>query len=88
MRFYQIPIWREKGDVPREMIPATTPPAVRARVQMIQQNVVMNANNQLAMARQTAEIQRRGNEIAVCNWEWGMGASSVRMKLVNINWDS
>jgi hypothetical protein len=73
MRFYQIPIWREKGDVPREMIPATTPPAVQARLQMIQQNAVMNANNQLAMARQMAEIQRRGGEIAtsaIGNGEW------------------
>jgi hypothetical protein len=46
LHYYQIPIWREKGDVPREMIPLVTPPAIQARQNQIQQNAAQ-VNNQL-----------------------------------------
>lgn len=38
LRYYRIPIWREKGDIPREMIPTAIPPAIQARQAQIQQN--------------------------------------------------
>ena len=31
LHYYQILIWREKGDIPREMIPMVTAPAIQAR---------------------------------------------------------
>jgi hypothetical protein len=31
LHYYQIPIWKEKYDIPREMIPLVTPPAIQAR---------------------------------------------------------
>jgi hypothetical protein len=31
LHYYQIPIWREKYDIPREMIPMVTPTSIQAR---------------------------------------------------------
>lgn len=61
LRVYQVPVWREKGDVPREMIPMVTPPHIQAITQQIQQN----AQNQLNAAKMAADIQRQGNLAAV-----------------------
>lgn len=65
LRYYQLPIWREKGDIPRTMLPAVTPAAVQERANRMQQNVLQHTNNQLANAQMAADIQRRGGEIAV-----------------------
>lgn len=61
LRYYQLPIWREKGDIPREMLPAVTPPAVQERAS----GALWQAENQLASAKMAADIQRRGGDIAV-----------------------
>lgn len=65
LRFFQAPIWREKGDVPRDVIPMVTPPHIQVLTQQIQQNALRHANNQLQTARMTAEIQRQGNLAAI-----------------------
>jgi hypothetical protein len=65
LRYYKIPIWREKGDIPREMIPATIPPKIQELKNSLLINAQMSAENQLAQAKMAAEISRRGGEIAV-----------------------
>ncbi|KAF1991069.1 hypothetical protein K402DRAFT_389269 [Aulographum hederae CBS 113979] len=65
LRAYQLPIWKERGDLPRNCLPEFAPPRVTERIKRIQQEAERKAREKLDALKAQHMLEAQANQNAL-----------------------
>ena len=65
LQAYNLPIWKEKGDIPRNMLPEYPPQSVLDRVKVITEKARRDAEEKLAAKHAELALKQAGQQAAI-----------------------